>query len=958
METRHQTAIILLSDIQEFTKLVREDEENALTILKRHKDVFEKLVAAFKGKLIHHRDDKSLAYFNSSASAVNCAQKLQKELQSCSPEVMLSIGLHRGEIIIDEENVIGSSISVVSHIESIGCAGSIMLSTEVYEQLKEKKGFKFQSLGYFQFADLKRPIEIYALANEGLVVPSIESSRTKGKRVSAKTLRELGLEEENKASIWRLLWKRGVPQVLIGYIVGTWTIIQFVDWAISRYQISNYWTDVLLVLFLTLIPSVLLFVYNKERIAKGKLKLVDKITFPSNILLTSILITITLNTSPELKEKEREAWAEDKAPLIIQELVDKGKSWDAFHVLEEAAGYIGNSINLKNYESELVTIMSCNSEPKGVSIYRKPFNANDSAYLFIGKTPILNKKIYKGATAWMYTLPGYDTILTLNYAYEFTDTVTLNFKLTKIEDSEPGMIHFPASNLSIRIPGIDHIERQPLNEFLVDKFEVTNKEYKKFVDGGGYSNNIYWKNAFIKDGREIPFDEAINSFKDKIGKIGPKDWESGDFPPGKERFPVTGISWYEAAAYAEFVNKSLPTLYHWNRIASTYLGNLITPLSNFSSEGLAPVGHYKGMGYLGTYDIAGNAREWCFNSSNRNGERFILGGAYNDIDYAFTDAGTADPWSRLSLNGFRCIKYLGENENQETLENQIDFYYRDFRNEILATDQQFELIEQQYNYDRTPLNANVEKIQVSSDHWTLEKVIFDAAYENDKIIAYLFLPTQGTPPFQTVIYFPGSGSLFKRQFDPEDDWEIKRLDFIIKQGRAVLFPIYYGTYERGREIKSDYPDETFFYKEFIIKLGKDLRRSIDYLDTKEVIDKDNMGYYGYSWGAALGPLMGAIEDRLKCLILACGGLYHQPAQKEVDIVNFVSHVSQPVLMVNSKQDMFFPMNSSQIPMFELLGTDTERKLHNVYDVSSHIIPRNILSRDIKYWLDTYLGEIK
>ena len=132
MGTRHQTAIILLSDIQEFTKLVREDEEKAIEVLKRQRMVVEEQVVAFKGKIIHHREDKSLAYFDSSVSATKCALKLQKEVQSDSPEVELSIGLHRGEIIFDGDNVLGTSISVASHIESIGCSGSIMLSTEVY----------------------------------------------------------------------------------------------------------------------------------------------------------------------------------------------------------------------------------------------------------------------------------------------------------------------------------------------------------------------------------------------------------------------------------------------------------------------------------------------------------------------------------------------------------------------------------------------------------------------------------------------------------------------------------------------------------------------------------------------------------------------------------------------------------------------------------------------------------
>ncbi len=90
METRHQTAVILLSDIQDFTKKVREDEEQALIVLNNHRTVVEDQVSAFKGKVIHHREDKSLAYFDSSVFAIKCALSIQKELLAESPEVKIS----------------------------------------------------------------------------------------------------------------------------------------------------------------------------------------------------------------------------------------------------------------------------------------------------------------------------------------------------------------------------------------------------------------------------------------------------------------------------------------------------------------------------------------------------------------------------------------------------------------------------------------------------------------------------------------------------------------------------------------------------------------------------------------------------------------------------------------------------------------------------------------------------
>ena len=101
----------------------------------------------------------------------------------------------------------------------------------------------------------------------------------------------------------------------------------------------------------------------------------------------------------------------------------------------------------------------------------------------------------------------------------------------------------------------------------MDRYEVTNRQFKAFVDGGGYGKREYWKQPFVGTGREISWEEAQAQFRDATGRPGPASWELGSFPEGREDFPVDGVSWYEAAAYAEFAGKSLPTVYHWYRAA-------------------------------------------------------------------------------------------------------------------------------------------------------------------------------------------------------------------------------------------------------------------------------------------------------------------------------------------------------------------------------------------------------
>ncbi len=97
---------------------------------------------------------------------------------------------------------------------------------------------------------------------------------------------------------------------------------------------------------------------------------------------------------------------------------------------------------------------------------------------------------------------------------------------------------------------------------------MTNRQFKEFVDQGGYRRRDYWREPFIDGGRSVPWEEAVERFRDATGQPGPATWKSGTYPDGQAEFPVGGVSWYEAAAYAAFAGKSLPTIHHWYRAAA------------------------------------------------------------------------------------------------------------------------------------------------------------------------------------------------------------------------------------------------------------------------------------------------------------------------------------------------------------------------------------------------------
>ena len=392
----------------------------------------------------------------------------------------------------------------------------------------------------------------------------------------------------------------------------------------------------------------------------------------------------------------------------------------------------------------------------------------------------------------------------------------------------------------------------------------------------------------------LSWEEAISRFTDRTGRAGSATWEVGDYPDGDDHYPVGGVSWYEAAAYAEFAGKSLPTIFHWNQVAFTLASAEIIPLSNLGGRGLAPVGSHEGMHRYGVYDLAGNVREWTQNALTRDEQRFILGGGWNDPDYAFNDAIAQSPWDRSSTNGFRCMRYLHTEDESPGLTRTIDIPFRDFYKETPVSDEIFEAFRRQFQYDRTPLEVHTEE-EESYDDWKRQRVTYTAAYGDERMAAYLFLPQRGTPPYQIVIFFPGMGPINQSSSAGLTAYYFAHL---LNSGRAVIYPIYKSTYERGDELNSPVPNETNFWKEHVIMWGKDLARSIDYLETRDDINIDKLAFYGSSWGGVMGTMLPAIEPRIKVNVLYAAGFDFQRALPEVDQINYVPHVRMPTLMIN------------------------------------------------------------
>ncbi len=622
----------------------------------------------------------------------------------------------------------------------------------------------------------------------------------------------------------------------------------------------------------------------------------------------------------------------------------------AFDLATEAERYIPGDSNLSKLWPEISGQFSLHTIPSGADVYWKDYNDPKGEWKLIGKTPLKDARVPMGFPRVKIERAGFIPLISPSlFLYDY-----LSLMLDSVGLIPENMVRVQGSKSGMGIIGLEQYEGHFVNEFLMDKFEVTNKEFKKFVDGGGYKKKLYWDFPFYNATGEIPWEKAMATFTDKTGKTGPAGWEAGSYPDGKDDHPVTGVSWYEAMAYAKFANKQLPTVFHWSQVANTYYAWLIIPKSNFASAGTMPVGSMDGISNWGVYDIGGNAREWCLNESDIRGDHYIMGGGWNDPTYAFNAASRQSGIDRSLTNGFRCMKKLPDDSTYLKLSMPLIMAFRDYNQEKPVDDKTFKIFLRQYAYDHSPFHTDSTTIK-DSTFFRIEKIDIDAAYNKERMTIYLYLPKMAKPPYQTILYFPGSAALVMNEIDTvgEMKWSF---DFLLKTGRAVAYPVYKGTYQRKDDLVSDEQNESIRYKDHVIDWRKDASRALDYLETRKDISQKGFGYYGESWGSAIAPIICAGESRFKAAVLHIGGLMMGKTPPEVDPFNFLSRVQIPVLMLNGKYDSYFPIETSQKPFFNNLGANVKDRKLNSYE-GGHTAPRSERVRECLAWFDKYLGPI-
>ena len=621
--------------------------------------------------------------------------------------------------------------------------------------------------------------------------------------------------------------------------------------------------------------------------------------------------------------------------------------------------------------------VSVKTDPPGARVYLRRFAPDPSGAIpprsLIGVTPISELRVARGEYVLAIEKEGYAPVeRTVSGALQRMDTlvvmpppIRLDQRLFPADQMPTRMVFVPGGEYRLAAWSRPTDARVRLDDFFIDKYEVSNAEYKEFIDAGGYAKPEFWTHPFLKDGKTLSFDAAMRLFTDRTGLPGPRGWSGQNIPEGKAGHPVTDVTWYEAAAYAAFRAKTLPSVFQWEKAARNGVAGLISAImpwgvfypgdtlaahANFENNGTMPVASSEfGMSPFGAYNMAGNVSEWTANDTSQG--RVATGGAWGDPTYVFAQYAMLPGFYSSGKLGFRCARAAAgaagdQGASRIEIKEEIPVYSASSRADL-------ETWTARYRYERTPLDARVEETQ-DTPSWTRERITLAGA-DGERAIAYLYLPKHVAKPLQ-VVYFVPAGDVNQGLRSLPASME-DRVGPFIKAGRAAFGVVLKGYIERLRPADDVRPSpETIEYFDRIKNRITDLRRGLDYLESRQDVDASRIAFFGPSAGAQLGLILAAIEPRYRAVVLVGAGLPNEYRSwiPEANPINFAAHIRAPKILVQGRYDEDTPLKTAAEPLFRLMP---EPKRLVVYE-GGHIPPAELTIRTIGPWLDEMLGRVR
>ena len=373
------------------------------------------------------------------------------------------------------------------------------------------------------------------------------------------------------------------------------------------------------------------------------------------------------------KQADERRAREELIPAALAAIESNSSDYaEAFALAREAARLAPGDPEVAQILQDTSLSVEITTEPLGVDVFVQPYADPGAPWEHLGATPLPPQRLAVTVYRWRFDRAGFVPVDAAEPSWN-------------VEPADPNAI---VSNRVHRV--LEPLESAPegmvlvaetqapegvIPAFHIDRTEVTNAQYKRFVDAGGYVDPQFWRRPVIIDGEALSHADALTLFLDRSGQPGPEAWIAGTFTDGTANLPVTGISWYEAAAYAAFAGRKLPTSAHFDAARGAYRPMLawpqrgglalLEPFSNFSGDGPVRVGSQRGITAYGAHDMAGNVREWTYNKI-RDG-RVVRGGAFNDDRDKFVEPSLGVAHQRYAGTGFRTAIYDAEDPAVQAL---------------------------------------------------------------------------------------------------------------------------------------------------------------------------------------------------------------------------------------------------------------------------------------------------
>lgn len=783
------------------------------------------------------------------------------------------------------------------------------------------------------------------------------------------------------------LKKRHVYRVAVAYAIVAWAIVEVASTVVPELGLPGWITPTLILVALLGFPLALVLAWaydlgpdGVQRTASSDATHVDRPRTPTPRRRVrpgaAVVLGIALVVAGGVYAYNNRAVADVPrgAALLaaLTELADSARYDEAFALAvraEEAGEDVPDSVRARF--TDRISILS---DPAGAAVRARRFEPDSeagtgAAWQELGHTPLRGLPIVRGDYHLVVEADahapaeriGSSAGLRAMFGDRIVPEVQLDVRLLPTDRVLAGTVFVPGGLYRIASRDLQALSAT-LDDFHIDRHEVTNAAFAEFVDAGGYARREFWSD--LVDAERAGTDDVLRRLVDRTGMPAPRDWSGQRPPPGREDHPVTGVSWYEAAAYCRFRRMTLPTLFEWEKAArdgATSSGSVELPWgyvgpgepahgrANFNGRGTTPVGSFPfGVSPYGAYDMAGNVKEWLRNRSESG--RAVTGGSWADPLYVFSEVGSIEPEQSSSSVGFRCAR-IAQTERGDARAQGGDPLRLAVQTPVYepVDDATFRALLTHYHYDAQPLDPEIEE-RVEAPGWTRERIRYNGP-AGQRVTAYMFLPRTGSAPYQTLVYVPSSlvflgvnvATIVENELGP-----------LIRGGRAVFAVVMEGMTEREYPQSFEQPaTSSVAFRDQMVRRATELRLGLDYLETRDDIDASRIAYVGKSWGAGSRVLFAAVDDRFRATVLIGAGIDERvhPTLPEASNINFAPRIRGPKLVLNGRQDEEHPWLTRGLPLWNLLSEPKELAL---FDGAGHSPPDELTIPAIREFLDRHL----